>query len=137
RLRRSPRQRARACRFPPSGRRRASCYSCPDYWQLSEGKRVGSRELFHNLEKGDARLKHGFSSPLPGRTRAGGERCSASQNLREVLVPASGETHEDGLGFEVECPCKRVRGLECGQDPLGLGQPVEGCERLLVRRGHI
>ena len=59
------------------------------------------------------------------------------EHLGEILVAAAREADDDELGVEVERARERVRALERGDDPLGLGEPVERGERLLVGARHV
>ena len=56
------------------------------------------------------------------------------ERLVEVLVAAPGEADDDHVALQLGRSGERVGGLERGDDPLRLGQPAEGVERLVVGR---
>src|SRR5262245_61612813 len=63
--------------------------------------------------------------------------CQVGQRLVEVLVAASGQADDDRLAVEGAGARERMRGLERGDDPLGLREPLEGGEGFVVRRRQV
>ena len=95
--------------------------------RVRAGHQVDDECLAHRRSSTEATVSGGDGFAVAGAGKVG-------ERLVEVLVAAAREADDDHVALELGRAGERVGGLERGDDPLRLGQPAEGVERLVVGR---
>ena len=121
----------------PSGRSRAPAHAAMPAasWSAPRGRR-GQPPDSQRQRLGPLRITLPRCVSLTRACRmcacSRGSLRQVAERLVEVLVAAAGEADDDHVAVQLGGAGERMRWLERRDDPLRLGQPPEGGERLLV-----